>query len=174
MSAIEETRTAAVTVGKDTGDGIQSPAGESTPVLAGLPQRSYAQAVHAALCAIEVLPDYVESGERVEVFDGQPELFVRLEWLPGHDDLAPVALQAAGLVVQWSHLAGWSVCSGADVAEFDVDELADPDTVAERCMHAVLCGLGCACEKPPRGRWERAAALNAALSAFDEREENGL
>jgi hypothetical protein len=172
VSAIDETRTALV-VGKDTGDGSQPPVGESTRELTGLPQRPYATAVHAALRAIEVLPDSVEIGVRIEVFDGQRELFVRLEWLPGHDDLVPAVLQEAGLVVHWSHLAVWSACSGDELAELAVDVLADPDTIAERCMHAALCGLGCACEKPPPGRWEQAAALNAALTSFDEREENG-
>lgn len=170
MSAIEETRTAA-TVGKDTSDGAQlsASAGEST-----LPQVPYAEAVHRALCAIQVLPDSVETGVRVEVFDGQRELFVRVEWLPGHDDLVPDALRTAGLTVQWSHLTGWSVCSGDELAELAVDDLADPDTIAERCMHAVLCGPGCDCEKPAPGRWERAAALNAALTAYDEPEGDDL
>ncbi|MFJ4631589.1 hypothetical protein [Streptomyces sp. NPDC088847] len=167
MSAIEETRTAA-TVGNGTGGGIQSPSGGAT-----LPQLPYADAVHRALCAIEVLPDSVETGVRTEIFDGQRELFVRVEWMPGHDDLAPDVLRTAGLTVQWSHLTGWSVCSGDELAELAVDDLADPDTIADRCMHAVLCGLGCACEKPSPGRWERAAALNAALAAYDEREEDG-
>lgn len=169
MSAIEETRTAA-TVGKDTSDGAQlsASAGEST-----LPQLPYADAVHRALCALEVLPDSVETGVRTEIFDGQRELFVRVEWMPGHDDLVPDVLRTAGLTVQWSHLTGWSVCSGDELAELAVDDLADPDTIADRCMHAVLCGLGCACEKPQSGRWELAAALNAALTAYDEREENG-
>ena len=164
MSAIEETRTAA-TAGNGTGGGIRPSSGGAT-----LPQLPYADAVHAALCAIEVLPDSVETGVRVEVFDGQRELFVRVEWMPGHDDLVPDALRAAGLTVQWSHLASWSVCSGDELAELAVDVLADPDTIAERCMHAVLCGLGCACDKPTPGRWERATALNAALTAFDEPE----
>ncbi|MFJ8140621.1 hypothetical protein [Streptomyces sp. NPDC096013] len=167
MSAIEEPRTAA-TVGKDTGDSPQlsASAGEST-----LPQLPYAEAVHRALCAVEVLPDTVETGVRVETLDGQRELFIRLEWLPGHDDLLPEELQAAGVIAQWSHLAGWSVSSGTDIAEPDIDALADPDTVAERCMHALLCGLRCDCEKPPPGRWEHAAALHLALAAYDERGE---
>lgn len=167
MSAIDETRTAA-TAGNGTGGDGQSSSGGAT-----LPQLPYADAVHRALCAIAVLPDTVETGVRVETLDGQRELFIRLEWLPGHDDLLPPEVQAAGVIAQWSHLAGWSMSSGVDIAEPDIDALADPDTVAERCMHALLCGLGCDCEKPAPGRWEHAAALNLALTAYDEREENG-
>lgn len=135
-----------------------------------LPQMRYADAVHAALRAIEVLPDSVETGLRDEDLNGPRELFIRLEWLPGHDDLVPEALRTAGLTVRWSHLAGWLVRSGDEVDEFDVDELADPDTIADRAMHAVLCGLGCACEKTPRGRWEHAVYLDIALVNYDERE----
>jgi hypothetical protein len=134
-----------------------------------LPQLRYADAVHAALRAIEVLPDAVDTGLRVEDLNGPRELFIRLEWLPGHDDLVPDALSKAGLVVRWSHLAGWSACSGAELVDIDVDELADPLTVAEAAMHAVLCGLACACEKPPPGRWEHAVYLDIALVAYEER-----
>jgi hypothetical protein len=136
---------------------------------ATLPQLRYADAVHAALDAIEVLPDTLDTGLRVEDLNGPRELFIRLEWRPGHDDLVPDALNKAGLVVRWSHLAGWSACSGAELVDLDVDELADPVTVAEAAMHAVLCGLGCACEKPPPGRWEHAVYLDIALVAYEER-----
>ncbi|MEV6544428.1 hypothetical protein [Streptomyces sp. NPDC051665] len=134
-----------------------------------LPQLRYADAVHAALGAIEVLPDALDTGLRVEDLNGPRELFIRLEWLPGHDDLVPDALSKAGLVVRWSHLAGWSACSGAELVDIDVDDIADPVTVAEAAMHAVLCGLGCACEKPAPGRWEHAIYLEIALANYEER-----
>ncbi|MFJ9382117.1 hypothetical protein, partial [Streptomyces sp. NPDC101455] len=129
-----------------------------------LPHLRYADAVHAALCAFEVLPDFLDMGLRVEDLHGPRELYIRLEWLPGHDDLVPDALSKAGLVVRWSHLAGWSACSGDEVADIDVDELADPVTVADAAMHAALCGLDCACEKSPLGRWEHAVYLDIALA----------
>ncbi|MBK3575105.1 hypothetical protein JHN63_15050 [Streptomyces sp. MBT65] len=138
-----------------------------------LPQLRYADAVHAALRPIDLLPDALDVGLHIEDMNGPRELFIRLEWLPGHDDLVPDELNTAGLVVRWSHLAGWSACSGAERVGFDIDELADPATVAETAMHAVLCGLSCACEKPAPGRWEHAVYLEIALVAYDEREENG-
>lgn len=134
-----------------------------------LPQLRYADAVHAALAAIEVLPDTLDMGLRVEDLNGPRELFIRLEWRPSHDDLVPDALNKAGLVVRWSHLAGWSACSGAELVAIDVDEIAAPVTVAEAAMHAVLCGLSCTCEKPPPGRWEHAVYLDIALVAYEER-----
>jgi len=171
VSAIEERRPAAGP-GKDTGDGTQPSAGGSTQTQTVFPHLSYADAVHAALRAIEVLPDLVETGLRVEAFDGQRELFIRLEWLPGHDDLVPAALQVVGLVVQWSHLAGWSVCAGADVAVLEAaDDLAAPALIADAALHAAVHGLRCTCERPdPAGRWEFALELDIALVAFDERE----
>lgn len=165
MSAIEEQSA------DSTGQSIQGSSQLSVDDATRdtLPQLRYADAVHAALCAIEVLPDAVDTGLHVEDLNGPRELFIRLEWLPGHDDLVPDALSKAGLVVRWSHLAGWSACSGAELVDIDVDEIADPVTVAEAAMHAVLCGLGCACEKPPPGRWEHALYLEIALVNYEER-----
>jgi hypothetical protein len=170
VSAIEES-SAVAEVGKGTSVGIQPSAGESTRALTDSPHAPYADAIHAALRAIEVLPDLVETGLRVEVFDGQRELFIRVEWLPGHDDLIPAPLRALGLVVQWSHLAGWSVRSGDDVAGLErTDDLADPAVIADIAMHAVLHGLSCTCERPdPGGRWEFALELDIALVNFEER-----
>ncbi|GGN47240.1 hypothetical protein [Streptomyces fuscichromogenes] len=138
------------------------------------PHLPYADAVHAALAEIELLPDLVEVGTRREgMHSGRlqpPELVARLEWLPGHDDLATLAVQVEGLVVEWSHLGGWVIRSGSDLVVLDVDDLADPATVAEAAMHAALCGLRCSCEQPLPGRWKHAVYLDIALVAYDERE----
>ncbi|MFK0155401.1 hypothetical protein ACIQVK_25410 [Streptomyces sp. NPDC090493] len=138
------------------------------------PHLPYADAVYAALAEIQLLPDLTEAGTRREgTVMGRrqpPELFTRLEWLPNHDDLVPLDVRVDGLIVEWSHLGGWAIRSGRDLAVLDVDDLADPATVAEAAMHAALCGLGCACEKPAPGRWEHAVYLDIALVAYDERQ----
>ncbi|NUP19847.1 MAG: hypothetical protein HOZ81_27965 [Streptomyces sp.] len=167
MTAIEERHTAAP--GKSTHDSGQLSAGGATRALT-LPHLPYADAVHAALRAVEVVPDLVEVGVRTETFDGQRELFARLEWLPGHDDLVPADVQAAGLVVHWSHLAGWSVCAGADVVVLDADDLADPALIADAALHAAVYGLAEKWVIPFEARWQYARELDSALVEFDERE----
>ncbi|MEU9349061.1 hypothetical protein AB0D74_48475 [Streptomyces sp. NPDC048278] len=138
------------------------------------PHLPYADAVYAALAELQLLPDLVEAGTRREgTVMGKrqpPELFARLVWLPGHDDLATLDVQAEGLTVEWSHLGGWAIRSGSDLVVLDVDDLADPATVAEAAMHAALCGLGCGCDRPPPGRWAHAVYLDIALVAYDERQ----
>lgn len=159
MSAVEETNTAAA-------------AGPSLSAAAlTLPQMPYADAVHAVLARLAFLPDMVETGVRTETV-GQPrrELFLRLEWLPGSDDLVPAAVQADGLVVQWSHLTGWSVRCGDDLVAAGVADLADPALVADVAVHAALHGLRCRCERPdPGARWTQAHLLDAALLRYEER-----
>ncbi|MDX2681071.1 hypothetical protein [Streptomyces soliscabiei] len=166
MSAIDEQ--AAGVAGKSTHDGGQLSVGDAT--RATLPQLRYGDAVDQALAALMFLPDIVEAGMRKESGPvGRRELFLRAEWLPGHDDLVPAPLCESGMAVEWSHLAGWSVRAGDDLVALDVDELADPATVAEAAMHAALCGLRCDCDKPPPGRWDHAVYLDVALGRFDER-----
>lgn len=167
INAIAEETFAAGGTGQSIQGSGQLSVDEAT--RATLPQLRYADAVHAALGAFEVLPDALDTGLRVEDLNGPSELYIRLEWLPAHDDLVPDALSKAGLIVRWSHLAGWSARSGDDLAGLDVDEIADPVTVAEAAMHAALCGLGCACETSPPGRWEHALYLEIALVHYDER-----
>lgn len=170
MSALEET--AAATVGKSTQqDSSQLSVGDATQ--ATLPQLRYADAIHAALRAIEVLPDLVDAGVRTETVDGQRELYIRLQWMPLHDDLVPHTVRADGLTVQWSHLAGWSVCSGEDVTALEgADDLADPAVIADACLHAAIHGPRCTCDRPdPAARWSKAVYLDIALVAYDERIE---
>ncbi|MCZ4605251.1 hypothetical protein O3S80_16155 [Streptomyces sp. Lzd4kr] len=166
MSAVEGT-TEAGGSGKSIHDSALS---VDDATRATLPHLPYADAVHAALAEVVMVPDLLETGVRQEHPRSKRELFLRLQWLPGHDDLVPAAAQADGLTVEWSHLAGWSVRCGDALAVLDVDELADPATVAEAAMHAALCGLDCTCEKPPAGRWDQALVLDIALVHFDERE----
>lgn len=154
MSAREETNTAAVEA-----------------IALTLPQLPYADAVHAELAGSAFLPDTAEAGVRTETL-GRPhrELFLRLEWLPGNDDLVPAAVQADGLIVQWSHLIGWSVRCGDDLVVPMLSELADPALIADVAVHAALHGLGCVCERPdPLSRWSQADVLDAALVCYDER-----
>ncbi|WP_329338538.1 hypothetical protein OG866_26955 [Streptomyces sp. NBC_00663] len=155
--------------GKSTHDSGQLSVGDATRTLT-LPHLPYADAVHAALREVEVVPDHVETGLRTETFDGQRELFIRLEWLPGHDDLIPPGVQATGLVVHWSHLAGWSVCAGADVTVPPVDDLADPALIADAALHAAVYGLTERWVIPFEARWQYALELDIALVQFDERE----
>jgi hypothetical protein len=170
MTAVEETRPAAV-AGKSIHGDPQSLV--DTATRATLPQLRYGDAIDAALAEMTLLPDTVEAGMRREPGGGTGrELFLRLEWLPGHDDLVPPAMQADGLVVQWSHLAGWSARTGGDLVVLDVAELADPAVIAEAAMHAALCGLRCGCVKAPDAavaRWGEAVYLDIALVAYDER-----
>lgn len=173
MTAIEEQ--AADVAGKSTRDSVALSVGDATRATS--PHLRYGDAVDRALSALEFLPDTVEAGMRKESGPhGVRELFLRLEWLPGHDDLIPDDVRASGLVVQWSHLAGWSVRSGDDLVAVDVDDLADPALIADAAMHAALHGLRCSCEKPDAGlgRWEHAVYLDIALVAYDERTDGAL
>ncbi|MFD9445480.1 hypothetical protein ACFWBR_42455 [Streptomyces sp. NPDC060006] len=150
MSAVEEANAAAVE--------------------GALPQLPYGDAVHTVLAALAFLPDTIEAGVRRESIDQRGELFLRLEWLPGNDDLVPATVQADGLVVQWSHLTGWSTRCGDDLVAPGLADLADPALVADAAVHAALHGLRCRCEPvTPGRRWSEAHVLDAALQAYDER-----
>jgi hypothetical protein len=167
VTAIEEQ--AAATAGKSTRDDTRLSVGDAT--RATLPQLRYADAVLAALDAMTLSPDRLETGMRRESGGTRRELFLRLEWWPKHEELAPDDVREAGLTVEWSHLAGWSARVGDDLVALDVDDLADPDVIAEAALHAALCGLRCACVKSPGpdARWEHAVYLDIALTAYDER-----
>jgi hypothetical protein len=168
VSAIEETRPAAP--GKSTHDSGQLSVDDAT--RATLPHLRYADAVDAAFQDLRFLPDALEMGLRREPGAGGRELFLRLEWLPGHDDLVPPGMQADGLTVEWSHLVGWLVRSGDELVVPDVDQLADPAAIAGVAMHSALHGLRCACDKPEASaRWTDAVYLDIALTRYDERTE---
>ncbi|MFI1002025.1 hypothetical protein ACIP10_15525 [Streptomyces galbus] len=167
MSAIDEPRDASEAAGKSIPASDQLTVDEAT--RATLPQLRYADAVWAAHQELALIPDALETGVRAESPGGGRELFIRLEWLPGHEELARPAVKSDGLTVEWSHLAGWIVRSGDDLHMPDLDQLAAPEVVADLAMHAALCGPGCACPKVPAGRWEHAVYLDVALVAYDER-----
>jgi len=163
MSAVEE-RLAAV-----TGKSIHLSVDGAT--RATLPHLPYADAIHTALVALGMVPDVLETGVRVETGSPRRLLFLRLEWLPGHDDLVPYAAQAGGLVVEWAHPGGWSARVGDDLTVLDLNEIADPAVVADAAMHSALCGPQCGCERSDGGvRWEHAVYLDIALAAYDERQ----
>ncbi|WP_329597790.1 hypothetical protein OIE43_18955 [Streptomyces pseudovenezuelae] len=170
MSAIEET-TATVPVlgtGKDTGDGTQPSAGGVHPAQP-FPHLPYGDALHAELTSVGLAPDVMEAGVRAEgrYGEGPQELFLRAEWLPGHEDLA--APHKVGVVLQWSHLTGWSLLFGDDLVVLDVDDLAAPalltDAVLEGAVHGVSMRY-----LPPEdaARWEHALALDTALTHLAE------
>lgn len=172
MTAIDEARAADGTE-KSTRDGSQPSVGDATRA-AGLPQLPYGDAVHAALAGAGLVPDTLETGVRVEGQNygaGRRELFLRLEWLPGHEDLADVHRQA-GMTLAWSHLAGgWSFLFGDDLVVLDLDELAAPDLIAEAVLTAAVDGFGMVWTAPPgAARWEYAPELDIALVHFDQRE----
>lgn len=170
MTAIEETTApAGGTAGKSTHDSTLLPVGDATQPA--LPQEPYGQAVFAALDELRLLPDIIETGIRREPGGGR-ELFLRLEWLPTHDDLVRPAMQQDGLTLEWSHLGGWLARSGTDAVGPDIDPLADPALVADTALHTALHGMHCACDKPHRTRlWEHAEALTTALTAYNEHTE---
>ncbi|WP_330348133.1 hypothetical protein [Streptomyces sp. NBC_00582] len=157
--------------GKSTRGSSLLPLGDATlaALLAALLLDRYAAAVSAELGEIEFVPDAMETGTRFEPGGGQ-ELFLRLEWLPGHDGLAVPAVRAEGLTLEWSHIVGWLVHSGADVVVPDAALLADPPVVGHLAMHASVCGIRCGCDKPDgTACWTGAAQLGAALDSYDER-----
>ncbi|MFI6337808.1 hypothetical protein [Streptomyces sp. NPDC050535] len=166
MSAIEETDAAAAAAGKSTRLSL----GEATRLT--LPQLPYGDAVHAALAELEFLPDTLDVGVRTETIERpHRELFLRLEWLPGNEGLIPQAVRADGLILQWSHLAGWSLRTGDDLVDLvRLAELADPAVVADVAMHAGLYGVRSIGERPATGaRWSEADHLDSALVQYDER-----
>ncbi|MEU4165613.1 hypothetical protein AB0F46_01845 [Streptomyces sp. NPDC026665] len=169
MSAIEER--AAVALGKGTCDRSQRSVGDATRALT-LPHLPYGDAVHAALHTAGIVPDTMEAGCRVDGASygkSRLELFLRLEWLPGHEDLA-VAHRATGMALEWSHLVGWTVRFGDDLAVLDADELAAPDLLVAAVLEAATEGFGFAWTPPPgAGRWDFALELDIALVAFDDR-----
>jgi hypothetical protein len=170
MSAIEER--AAAAPGKSTCDRSQRSVGNATQALT-LPQLPYGDAVHAALHAAGIVPDTLEAGCRIDGSSyghSRQELFLRLEWLPGHEDLA-APHRATGMGLDWSHLIGWTVRFGDDLVVLDVDELAAPDLLVAAVLEAATEGFDFVWTPPPgAGRWDHALELDIALVNFDDRE----
>ncbi|MFJ6386416.1 hypothetical protein ACIQJT_02285 [Streptomyces sp. NPDC091972] len=169
MRAIEESAAVAATVegiGKDTGDGSQSSAGGVHPAQP-FPHLPYGDALHAELTLAGLAPDVMAAGVRAEgpYGEGPRELFLRAEWLPGHEDLA--APHEAGMVLQWSHLTGWSLLFGDDLVVLDVDDLAAPALLTDAVLEGAVHGIGMR-YLPPEGaaRWEHARGLDVALDAL--------
>lgn len=164
MSAIEETTSAIVEgTGKDTGASTQLPAGDVHPAHP-FPHLPYGDALHAELTGAGLAPDVMEAGVRAEgrYGEGPQELFLRAEWLPGHEDLA--APHEVGMALQWSHLTGWSLLFGDDLVVLDVDALAAPALLTDAVLEGAVHGVGARYLAPEDGaRWEHARDLDTAL-----------
>lgn len=165
MSALEETSAAAV-VGKDTGDGTQPSAGESTQALTVLPHLPYGDAVFAELAATSYAPQFVEAGlgqgaHRV--------LFLRLVWTPGYPGLGEAA-RADGLTLRWSHVSGWSAHTAYDSRALPAHPIAEPVLIADAAQHFAKHGLASDWVEPFEARWEHARVLDAALAAWEDGE----
>lgn len=135
------------------------------------PHLPYAEAVRAALAAEGLRPEVTEIGCRER--RGERELYVRLVWLPGHEDLDPDG-RLYGLTLAWSHLGGWVATSGPGGLQMRtllISDLASPAAVVEAALHLTQDGIECAWQPSDlTARWEDAGALDLALVAFDERE----
>lgn len=153
---------ASAPAGKCTQGGLL-PVGGATRALA-LPHLLYADAVHADLADAGMPPEVLEVGVRGT---SSPVLFMRFVWTAGS---ARLDSGVPGLVLAWSHVAGWSAHS-ADAAELlDVDPLADPLVLALAALDLAAQPLAGPWSPPDgAGRWPQAPALDAALIAFDER-----
>lgn len=168
MTAIEETGSATAS-GKSThDDGVRPSVGDATRALS-LPHLPYVDAVHAELTEAGLVPDVVDSGVRVEgpYGEGPRQLIAEAAWLPGNEVLAE-DVRAGGLVLQWSHLTGWSVLVGDDLVVLDVDKVAEPLLLADAVQHLARRGPGALWVVPFAARWEHAVDLDAALAALDE------
>ncbi|MFF7521219.1 hypothetical protein [Streptomyces pseudovenezuelae] len=170
MSALEETAAAATVrgAGKDTGDGTQPSVGDVHPAQP-FPHLPYGDALHAELTGVGLAPDVMEAGVRAEGRHGEgpQELFLRAEWLPGHENLA--APHEIGMVLQWSHLTGWSLLFGDDLVVLAVDDLAAPELLTDVVLEGAVHGVGMV-YLPPEGaaRWEHARDLDTALTHLAE------
>jgi hypothetical protein len=130
------------------------------------PHLPYGDAVHTALVAEGLRPDVTEAGRRER--RAERELYLRLVWLPGHEDLEP-DLARDGMSLVWSHLGGWAAHSHLDVRPLLIDALASPAAVVEAALNLTQDGIGCTWEPADRrARWADAGALDMALVAFDE------
>ncbi len=157
--------------GKSTQGGDQPTVGDATRALT-LPHLPYADAIHRTLTSAGLLPDQMVSGIRVGGADygsGPRELVLRLEWWPGHKDLA-AGHRDAGMALEWSHLAGWSLEFGDDVVNLAVDDIVAPEVLAEAVLEAAVEGGAMAwAPSPGAPRWECALELDIALVHYDER-----
>ena len=158
--------------GKCTQGGDQPSVGDATRALT-LPHLPYADAIHRALTSAGLLPDQVIAGRRVggaDYHQGPRELVIRLEWWPGHKDLVAGHRKTAGIALEWSHLAGWSLELGADVVHLDVDDIAAPEVLAEAVLEAAVEDDPATWTPPPDApRWQYALELDIALVHYAER-----
>lgn len=168
MSAIEETA-AAGTAGKDTRGGLQPSGAASTHtvVAAFMPHLPYADAVHAELVEWELHPEALEAGVRVGGPGGQRELFLRLVWPAGHEDLAE-SVRPDGLALGWSHITGWSVHTLGQGRLLDLDEFVAPSVLAEYVLHLAEYGLDRDWAPEDSARWEHALTVEIACILLDE------
>jgi len=169
VTATDKT-SAAADVGKDTGDGLQPPAGgvhPTPPLTPTLPHLPYGDAVHAELAAAGLPPDLLDAGLRTEAPGGRRELYLTLSWLMGHPDLH----DPTELDLMWSHLIGWSARIDDTVRVLDVDELAAPALLADAVLHLAVHGLEQEWVIPFEARWQDALELDIALVHFDERDK---
>lgn len=168
MSAIEETSTVG-TAGQDIRGGIQSPgtAFAHTAVAAFMPHLPYADAVHAELAAWELHPEVLEAGVRAGGPGGQRELFLRLVWPAGHEDLAE-SVRPDGLTLAWTHITGWSVHTLDEARLLDVDEFVAPAVLAEYVLHLAEHGLDRDWVPEDPARWEHALVVEIACILLDE------
>lgn len=170
MSAIDERPKGST--GKSTRDGSQLSVGEATRVLM-LPQLPYADAVHAELRAVGLLPACYEAGLR-QGLAGAAELFVRAVWPAGAPALADRA-RPRGLTIAWSHVTGWSAHDADEhCVLLDADALAAPELVVDAALHHARHGIDETRPwvPPVDGRWSEAVYLDIALGHFEEREVN--
>ncbi|WP_055527741.1 hypothetical protein [Streptomyces graminilatus] len=169
MSGIEGT-CAAGTAGKDTPTGGQPSGATSTHavVTAVMPHLAYGDAIHAELGAWELRPERMDAGVSTAMSDGQQELFLRIIWPVGHDDLGE-DVRADGLTLAWSHMTGWTAHTADGELLLDVDEFAAPSVVAEAALHLAEDGLHCGWTPgEDAALWEHAAVADIALVLFDE------
>ncbi|MFD9107173.1 hypothetical protein [Streptomyces bottropensis] len=133
------------------------------------PHLAYAGAVHAALVAEGLRPEVTEVGRRERRHER--ELYMRLVWLPGHEDLEPDG-QTYGLTLAWSHLGGWAATSGPGGLQertLLISDLASPAAVVEAALHLTQDGIDTDWKPSDlTDRWEFAGALDLALVRFDE------
>uniref|UniRef100_A0AAU2A2E0 Uncharacterized protein n=1 Tax=Streptomyces sp. NBC_00093 TaxID=2975649 RepID=A0AAU2A2E0_9ACTN len=167
MSAIEETD-AARTAGKDTRGGLQPSGAASTHtvVAAFMPHLPYADAVHAELVEWELHPEALEAGVRAGGPGGR-ELFLRLVWPAGHEDLAE-SVRPDGLTLAWTHITGWSVHTLDETRLLDVDEFVAPAVLAEYVLHLAEHGLEHDWAPEDPARWEYALVVEIACILLDE------
>ncbi|MDX3629019.1 hypothetical protein PV728_01580 [Streptomyces europaeiscabiei] len=132
------------------------------------PHLPYYAAVYTALVAEGLRPEITEVGRRER--RAERELYVRLVWLPGHEDLEP-DMRLYGMTLAWSHLGGWVATSGPgqlQVRTLLISDLASPAAVVEAALNLTQDGIDTDWQPSDlTARWENAGALDMALVSFD-------